>query len=102
LGGNINPGNDAPLNYKEIPMSEKMQTVVEATKIIVKFVVLIATVFIAIEGLSWAYVYYGVNEPIAALYGMATLMIPFATYVILSIIWGEAKHIVWKRNNNVE
>ncbi len=102
MGGNVNPGNDAPLNYKEISMSEKMQTVVEATKIIVKFVVLIATVFIAIEGLSWAYVYYGVDEPIASLYGMATLMIPFATYVILSIVWGEAKHIVWKRNNNVE
>ena len=80
-------------------MSEKTETVVEATKIIVKFVVLIAAVLLTIEGLSWAYVYYGVDEPIASMYGMATLMIPFAIYIILSIVWGEAKHIVWMRNN---
>ena len=102
MGGNINPGNDAPLNYKEIQMSEKIQTVVEATKIIGKYVLFFAVMITIIKGSIWAYAQYGVQEPMAELYGIATFMIPFFTFIVLSIVWSEAKHTVWKRNNNVE
>jgi|TARA_R110002074_G_scaffold87626_1_gene193428 uncharacterized membrane protein len=103
LGGSYQPkDSNVPLNIKEIPMSDKMQAVVEATKIIGKYALVFAVIMTAIKVFTWTYLQYGVHESMASLYGVSTFMIPFFTFVVLSIVWGEAKHIVWKRNNNVE
>ena len=102
LGGNVNPGNNAPLNYKEIPMSEKTETVVEATKIVGKYVLIFAVLITAIKSCTWLYIQYGVQAPMAELYGIATFMVPFFAYMIVSMVWSEAKHRVWMRNNSIE
>jgi len=83
-------------------MSVKTETVVEATKIVGKYVLMFAVLLTAIKSCTWLYEQYGVEESMASMYGALTFIIPFLAYVIVSVVWGEAKHRVWMRNNSVE
>ena len=83
-------------------MSETMQTVVEATKILAKWMVIIAVVFGIINGLQWLYTQNGVGKVEAELYGILTLGIPFAIIMIGAMVWSEAKYRVWKTNKEIE
>lgn len=83
-------------------MSEKTETVVEATKIVGKYVLIFAVLVTVIKSLTWLYEQYGVQESMASMYGALTFIVPFLAFVIASIIWSEAKHRVWMRNNSSE
>ena len=83
-------------------MSDNMQTVVEATKIVGKYALLLAMIIIAIKVAVEAYIYYGVLEQIATMYGPITIFMPMLVYVVASMVWVEAKHNVWKRNKGIE
>ena len=98
----FNPGNDAPLNKRNDNMSETMQTVVEATKILVKWMVIIAVIFGMINGFQWIYTQNGVGKVEAELYGILTFGIPFGIAMVATIIWSEAKYRVWKYNKGIE
>ena len=98
----FNPGNDAPLNRRNNNMSETMQTVVEATKILVKWIVIIAVIFGMINGFQWIYTQNGVGKVEAELYGILTFGIPFVIIMIATMVWSEAKYRVWKTNKGIE
>ena len=83
-------------------MSETMQTVVEATKILAKWTVIIAVVFGLINGFQWLYTQNGVGKVEAELYGILTFGIPFAIAIVGTIVWSEAKYRVWKSNKGIE
>ena len=83
-------------------MSETMQTVVEATKILVKWVVIIAVIFGMINGFQWIYAQNGVRKVEAELYGILTFGIPFAIIIVGTLVWSEAKYRVWKTNKGIE
>ena len=83
-------------------MSETMQTVVEATKILVKWAVFIAVIFGLINGFQWLYTQNGVGKVEAELYGILTFGLPFGIVMVATIIWSEAKYRVWKSNNGIE
>jgi hypothetical protein len=102
FGRNFYPGNDAPLNRRNDIMSETMQTVVEATKILVKWVVIIAVIFGMINGFQWIYAQNGVGKVEAELYGILTFGIPFAIIIVGTLVWSEAKYRVWKTNKGIE
>ena len=102
FGRNFYPGNDAPLNRRNDIMSETMQTVVEATKILVKWVVIIAVIFGMINGFQWIYAQNGVGKVEAELYGILTFGIPFDIIIVGTLVWSEAKYRVWKTNKGIE
>ena len=83
-------------------MSETMQTVVEATKILGKWVVIIAGMFGRMNGCQWIYAQNGVGKVEAELYGILTFGIPFAIIMIGTMVWSEAKYRVWKTNKGIE
>lgn len=83
-------------------MSETMQTVVEATKILVKWMVIIAVVFGMINGFQWIYTQNGFGKVEAELYGILTFGLPFGIVMVATIIWSEAKYRVWKSNKGIE
>ena len=83
-------------------MSETMQTVVEATKILVKWMVIIAVIFGMINGFQWLYLQNGVGKVEAELYGILTFGIPFAIIIVGTLVWSEAKYRVWKTNKGIE
>jgi len=83
-------------------MSETMQTVVEATKILVKWMVIIAVIFGMINGFQWIYTQNGVGKVEAELYGILTFGLPFGIVMVATIIWSEAKYREWKSNNGIE
>tara|TARA_B100000497_G_C7652568_1_gene392690 strand:- start:1019 stop:1270 length:252 start_codon:yes stop_codon:yes gene_type:complete len=83
-------------------MSEKTETVVEATKIVGKFAFIFVVLMASITAFTWLYKQYGVEGTLAEMYGIGTFAVPFFVYMIASMVWGEAKHRVWMRNNNVE
>tara|TARA_X000001036_G_scaffold234270_1_gene218721 strand:+ start:299 stop:550 length:252 start_codon:yes stop_codon:yes gene_type:complete len=83
-------------------MSETMQTVVEATKILVKWMVIIAVIFGMINGFQWLYLQNGFGKVEAELYGILTFGLPFGIAMVATIIWSEAKYRVWKSNKGIE
>ena len=83
-------------------MSETMQTVVEATKISAKWIVIFAIVFGIMEAFEWLYLQYGYSATESSLYGILTLGIPFGIIMIFSMVWSEAKYRVWKANKGIE
>tara|TARA_B100000900_G_scaffold72268_1_gene57535 strand:+ start:1118 stop:1369 length:252 start_codon:yes stop_codon:yes gene_type:complete len=83
-------------------MSETMQTVVEATKILAKWVVIIAVIFGMINGFQWLYLQNGFGKVEAELYGILTFGLPFGIAMVATIIWSEAKYRVWKSNKGIE
>tara|TARA_B100000902_G_scaffold283248_1_gene269227 strand:- start:1886 stop:2137 length:252 start_codon:yes stop_codon:yes gene_type:complete len=83
-------------------MSETMQTVVEATKILVKWIVIIAVIFGMINGFQWLYLQNGFGKVEAELYGILTFGLPFGIAMVATIIWSEAKYRVWKSNKGIE
>lgn len=82
-------------------MSETMQTVVEATKILAKWVVIIAVIFGMIHGFQWLYLQNGFGKVEAELYGILTFGIPFAIIIVGTLVWSEAKYRVWKSNKDI-
>ena len=79
-----------------------MQTVVEATKILVKWMVIIAVIFGMINGFQWLYLQNGFGKVEAELYGILTFGLPFGIAMVATIIWSEAKYRVWKSNKGIE
>ena len=79
-----------------------MQTVVEATKILAKWVVIIAVIFGMINGFQWLYLQNGFGKVEAELYGILTFGLPFGIAMVATIIWSEAKYRVWKSNKGIE
>ena len=63
-------------------MSETMQTVVEATKISAKWIVIFAIVFGIMEAFEWLYLQYGYSATESSLYGILTLGIPFGIITV--------------------
>lgn len=83
-------------------MSETMKTVVEATKILAKWIAIFAVFFVLVEALQWLYLKNGFSETESGLYGILTIAIPLGIAIIGSIIWTEAKHRVWKASKGIE
>jgi hypothetical protein len=80
-------------------MSENMQTITEAAKIIGKYIILFAASCALILTSIQGYKYFDYTDEMATLYGPPTVFIPFLIGVIFMIIWAEAKHKVQIRNN---
>ena len=77
-------------------------TLVEAVKIASK---LIGTAIVALVLwylISLGYTAYGFSDVGAEALAWATIFVPFIIYGFFSIVWGQAKHNVWKRENELE
>ena len=83
-------------------MSKNTKIAFEATKIITKWIAFLAAVYASVFALTHLYIWYGVRPLEAELYGGLTIVIPMVVFSIAVIVWSEAKHRVWKRENNIE
>ena len=52
--------------------------------------------------ISLGYTAYGFSDVGAEALAWATIFVPFIVYGFFSIVWGQAKHNVWKRENELE
>jgi|TARA_B110000858_G_scaffold24598_1_gene25067 F0F1-type ATP synthase assembly protein I len=83
-------------------MSEQIQTVLETTKIVAKFAATLVIMYTGIFVSTKMWEAAGVHESVSGVYGGMTVFVPFLLFIGLTIAWSQAKHIVWKRNNNIE
>ena len=82
--------------------STTKQTLIEVVKIVSKM-----TAVIVLTGGLWyvlaqGYMWYGFSTTGSEALAFGTLIISFFAYNVCKIVWLEAKHRVWKRENNFE
>lgn len=82
--------------------STTKQTLIEVVKIVSKMTAVVVLTGCLWYALAQGYLWYGFSATGSEALAFATLIVPYFTYCICKIIWLEAKHRVWKRENNVE
>jgi len=77
-------------------------TLIEAVKIVSKLIGTAVAALVLWYLISLGYTAYGVSDIGAEALAWATIFVPFIVYGFSSIVWGQAKHNVWKRENELE
>lgn len=82
--------------------STTKNTLIESVKIVAKliagFVGIMAVWYVITQG----YVAFGYADFQSQFFAWLTLGIPFVVYSFAMVVWTEAKHRVWKRENNIQ
>jgi len=90
------------IKEKNIMNSTTKNTLIESVKIVVKLIAGLVGVLAVWYGIAQAYVAFGYADFKSEFYAWLTLLVPLIIYGFFSVIWSEAKHRVWKRENNIE
>lgn len=77
-------------------------TLIEAVKIASKLIGTAIAAFTLWYLISLGYIAYGVSNIGAEALAWATIFVPFIIYGFFSIVWSQAKHNVWKRENEIK
>ena len=77
-------------------------TLVEAMKIASKLIGTAVAALVLWYLISLGYTAYGVSDIGAEALAWATIFVPFIVYGFFSIVWSQAKHNVWLRENDLD
>ena len=84
-------------------IKEELQEVLtEAVKIASKLIGTAIAALVLWYLISLGYTAYGVSDIGAEALAWVTIFVPFIVYGFFSIVWSQAKHNVWKRENELE
>ena len=82
--------------------STTKSTLIESIKIVGKLLAGFVGIMVVWYGITQIYLAFGVEDFKSEFFAWLTLGIPFVVYSVAMVVWTEAKHRVWKRENNIE
>lgn len=82
--------------------STTKNTLIESVKIIAKLIAIFGGVMAVWYGVTQAYLALGYLNFQSQFFAWLTIGIPFVVYSFAMVVWSEAKHRVWKRENNID
>lgn len=82
--------------------STTKNTLIESGKIVAKIIAGFIAIMAVWYVLTQVYVVMGFESFKSEFFAWVTLCIPVIVYGFAMVVWSEAKHRVWKRENNIE
>ena len=82
--------------------STTKKTLIESVKIVAKLIVGLGGILAVWYGITQAYIAFGYADFKAEFFAWFTILVPVIVYGFAMVVWSEAKHRVWKRENNIE
>ena len=82
--------------------STTKNTLIESVKIVAKLIAGLVGILAVWYGITQAYIAFGYADFKSEFFAWLTILVPVIVYGFAMVVWSEAKHRVWKRENNIE